>query len=230
MKTASMESPALDLLAGLPLFQGIGRKELELFPSIPHSFMEYDAGELLAAQDHPCRQLVLAIKGTIQMQTLSDNNRFAFCERLQSPVALQPEALYGISPHYTHTFTAQTSVSALIIPKNGVTQLFARFEVFRLNMANLLSTCIYRQGRWLWHNMDGDTEKRIVDFIHTHSTYPAGEKILDISMEDLGRQINAPRMNASAALNRLQQKNLILLKRRKIIVPALEKLIQSRHA
>ena len=77
--------------------------------------------------------------------------------------------------------------------------------------------------------MDGNTEKRIVDFIHTHSVYPAGEKVLEISMDYLGRQINEPRMNVSAALNSLQQKGLILLKRKKIIVPALEKLIQSRH-
>ena len=225
-----MESFSLDILTDLPLFQGIGKSELAQFSAyIPHSFVEYKEGETLAKQDTPCRQLILTIRGTVQMHTLSDNNRFTVFERLQSPVALQPEALYGISPHYTHTFAAQTAVLALVIPKDGVTGLFSRFEVFRLNIINLLSTYIYRQGRWLWHNMDGDTEKRIVDFIHTHSVYPAGEKILEISMDYLGRQINEPRMSVSAALNSLQKKGLILLKRRKIIVPALEKLIQSRH-
>jgi len=34
-------------------------------------------------------------------------------------------------------------------------------------------------------------------------------------------------MNVSRALNRLQKENLVLLKRRKIIIPALEKLIQA---
>ncbi len=115
----------------------------------------------------------------------------------------------------------------MIIHKDGVTLLFSRFEVFRLNMINLLSTYIYRQGRWLWHNLSGNTEKRIVNFIHSRSVYPAGEKILEISMEDLGLQINEPRMNVSRALNRLQKENLVLLKRRKIIIPALEKLIQA---
>ena len=223
-----MESFSLDLLTDLPLFQGIGKNELAQFSSsIPHSIAEYKEGEMLASQDSPCRQLILTIRGTVRMHTLSDNNRFTVYERLQSPVALQPEALYGISPHYTHTFVAQTALQALVIPKDGVTRLFSRFEVFRLNIINLLSTYVYRQGRWLWHNMDGDTEKRIVDFIHTHSTYPAGEKILDISMEDFGLQINEPRMNISQALNRLQKKNLILLKRKRIIIPALEKLIQT---
>ena len=223
-----MENFTLDTLNALPLFQGIGKSELAQFStSVPHRIVQYAEGENLAKQDHPCRQLILAFRGTIEMRTRSDNNRFAFYERLQSPVALQPEALYGITPHYTHTYTAQTDIRALIIPKDGVTLLFSRFEVFRLNMINLLSSYIYRQGRWLWHNLSGNTEKRIVNFIHSRSVYPAGEKILEISMEDLGLQINEPRMNVSRALNRLQKENLVLLKRRKIIIPALEKLIQA---
>ena len=197
-----MENFTLDTLTALPLFQGIGKSELTQFStSVPHRIVQYAEGENLAEQDHPCRQLILAFRGTIGMRTRSDNNRFAFYERLQSPVALQPEALYGITPRYTHTYTAQTDIRALIIPKDGVTLLFSRFEVFRLNMINLLSTYIYRQGRWLWHNLSGNTEKRM--------------------------QINEPRMNVSRALNRLQKENLVLLKRRKIIIPALEKLIQA---
>ena len=223
-----MENFTLDTLTDLPLFQGIGKSELARFAtSIPHKIKRYAAGERIAEQDHPCQQLVLAFRGVLQMCTRSDNNRFAFHERLQAPIALQPEALYGISPRYTHTFTAQTEVQAIVIPKEGVTQLFSSLEVFRLNLINLLSTFIYRQSRWLWHNLLGDTEKRIVNFIHAHSIHPAGEKILDISMEDFGLQINEPRMNISQALNRLQKKNLILLKRKRIIIPALEKLIQT---
>lgn len=224
-----MEYFTLDALTDLPLFQGIGKRELAQFStSIPYRLAKYDKGDLLAGQDRPCKELILAFRGTLNMSTRSDNNRFVFHERLQSPVALQPEALYGITPYYTHTFTAQAEVRALIIPKEGVTQLFGNFEVFRLNMINRLSTQAYRQTRWLWHDLSGDTEKRIINFIHVHSIYPAGEKTLEISMEELGRQINAPRMGVSHALNVLQRKGLVLLKRRKIIIPALEKLIQAR--
>lgn len=223
-----MENFTSDMLAALPLFQGIGKSELAQFSAdVPHRIMQYGRGERLAEQDQPCRQLLLVFRGTIEMCTKSDNNRFAFYERLQSPVALQPEALYGINPHYTHTYTAQTETRALAIPKEGVTLLFSHFEVFRLNMVNLLSTYIHRQRRWLWNNLAGGTEKRIANFIHARSVYPAGEKVLEISMGDLGMQINEPRMNVSHALNRLQSENLVLLKRKRIIIPALEKLIQA---
>ena len=208
-----MENLTLETLSDLPLFQGIGKIELARFSaSVPHRLKRYAKGEKLAEQDQKCQQLTLTLQGIVQMRTRSDNNRFAFSERLQSPVLLQPEALYGITPHYTHTYTALTETHALVIPKAGVTQLFSHFEVFRLNLINLL----------------GDAEKRIVNFIHAHSVYPAGEKVLEISMEDLGLQINEPRMNASNALKRLQQAGLVSLKRKKIIIPALEKLIQAR--
>lgn len=224
-----MENFTSDMLADLPLFQGIGRGELEEFyTSVPHSLAQYGKEQRLAVQDETCRQLIIAFRGTILMKTLSDDKRFAFQERLQSPLAIQPEALYGIYPRYSHTFTTQTEVRALLIPKEGITQLFQRFEVFRLNMINLLSTQIYRSGKWLWHNLSGNTEKRIINFFHTHSTYPAGEKILNISMDELGKHINEPRMNVSRALNQLQSRNLVLLQRKKIIVPALEKLLQAR--
>ena len=224
-----MENFTSDTLATLPLFQGIGKSELaEFSSSIPHQVVSFDRGMKIAEQDSPCRKLIVTVRGTIQMSTVSDNNRFAFHERLQSPVVIQPEVLYGISPHFTHTYTAQTATCALVIPKEGVNLLFYHFEVFRLNMANLLSTYIYRQNRWLWHDLAGDTERRIINFIHAHSIYPAGEKIMEISMEDLGQQINETRTNISQALNALQKAGLVLLRRKRIVIPALEKLIQKR--
>lgn len=223
-----MEIFTLDTLTALPLFQGIGKSELARFStSVPHRVVWYGEGEKLAEQDNPCRQLILAFRGAVEVCTRSDDNRFAFHELLQSPTALQPEALYGIAPRYTHTYTARTATRALVIPKDGVALLFSHFEIFRLNIVNLLSTQAYRRERWLWRNLSGDTEKRVTDFIRFRSVYPAGEKILEISMEHLGWQINEPRMNVSRALNRLQERNLVVLKRKKIIIPALEKLIQN---
>ncbi len=223
-----MENFTLETLTDLPLFQGIGKSELSRFStSVPHHLVRYKEGETLAGQDMPCHQLILAFQGTIHLQTFSDNKRFTFHERMQAPVALQPEALYGIAPRYTHTFKAQTEVHALVIPKDGITQLFSHFEVFRLNIINLLSTHIYRREKWLWHNPADSTERRIINFIHSHCIHPAGEKMLEISMNNLGMYLNEPRMNISYALNKMQKDNLILLKRRKIIIPALEKLIQA---
>ena len=74
-----MENFTLDTLTALPLFQGIGKSELTQFStSVPHRIVQYAEGENLAEQAHPCRQLILAFRGTNGMRTRSENNRFAF--------------------------------------------------------------------------------------------------------------------------------------------------------
>lgn len=221
-----MELLTSEILTTLPLFQGIGKNELAQFSNeVPHTIVKYNKGQNIVSQESPCRQLILILQGTIGISTDADNRIYTLHERLHSPIAIQPEMLYGISLRYTHTYTAQSEVKALVIPKEGVATMFSHFEVFRLNIINMLSTKIYRQQQWFWHNHDAGTEKRIVHFIHSHCSYPAGEKVLEISMEQLGRQINEPRMKISRTLNQMQKKGWLLLHRGKIIVPALEKLI-----
>ena len=223
-----MEHFSTETLKDLPLFQGMGKNDLEQFVSqTPHSLVDYNKGATIVSQDMPCQQLIIIIRGTIGMHSFSDNRRYAFFELLHAPLALQPESLYGISTTYTHSYTARTALRALVIPKVGIAQLYRSSEVFRLNLINMLSAKIHKQQQWLWHDLAGNTEKRIVNFIHSRCVYPAGEKELLISMGDLGTQINAPRMKVSKALNNLQKQSLILLQRKKIIIPAIEKLIQA---
>ena len=222
-----MEDFATNLLNTLPLFQGIGRSDLAQFSAyIPHKIMRYYKGEIIAADETMCDRLIVAFSGEVEIESTSTNSKFAMREKLQTPVALQPEALYGIRPRFTYTFKAETEVKTLEIPKEGVTKMFSHFEVFRLNLANMLSTMIYRQRHWLWRDLSGTIDKRIVNFIHSHCLYPAGEKLLLITMEDFGGQINETRFNVACALKRLEREGLVRLKRKKIFIPCVEKLIQ----
>lgn len=223
-----MEHITFDILSELPLFYGIGHKEMEDFiRDVPYRIRNFNPGDTLAMQDQSCSSLFIPFKGVLSVQTYSDNKRYSFQEFLQAPVALQPESLYGIAPRYTHTYTAQTEVRALILPKDSVTTLFREIEIFRLNTVNLLATKIYRLQKKATHDLSGNTSQRIVRFIINHASYPAGEKTLFISMSHLAIQLNDTRLNISLALREMERKGLVLLQRRKIIVPALEKLIKN---
>lgn len=223
-----MEHIAFDILSELPLFYGIGHKELDTFiRDVPYFIRNFSSGETLASQDEACTKLFIPYKGILSVQTYSDNKRYSFQEFLQTPAAIQPEALYGIAPRYTHTYMAQTNVRTLVLPKDSVTTLFREIEIFRLNTINLLSTKIYRLRKKANQDLSGNTSQRIVRFILNHATYPAGEKTLLISMDYLAILLNDTRLNVSLALRDMERKGLILLQRRKIIIPALEKLIKN---
>lgn len=223
-----MDHIAFDILSELPLFYGMGHKEMEYFVrDVPYLIRNFSPGETLATQDESCSTLFIPFKGVLLVQTYSDNKRYSFQEFLQSPVALQPESLYGIAPRYTRSYIAHTEIRALVLPKDSVTTLFREIEIFRLNTINLLSTKIYRLQKKAIHDLSGNTSQRIIRFIFNHAAYPAGEKTLLISMDHLAILLNDTRLNVSLALRDMENKGLILLQRRKIIVPALEKLIKN---
>lgn len=213
-------------LITLPLFYGIGASEMQKFvTSIPHTFKHYQKGNIIAKRDDMCNTLIVAVHGTVSVVTFGVGVRFSVCEKLLAPMALSPESLYGITTRYCHTFIAHTDVDTLEIPKEGVAGMFSEFEVFRLNLINYLSTKIYRRQFWLWRDLSGSVEQRIVDFIHAHCLHPANEKQINISMDVLGSQINETRRNVATALNNLKKRGFIQTHRRLIIVPELEKLI-----
>lgn len=226
-KSDVMENFALEHLIGLPLFQGVGRSELAQFSSyIPHKIVKYADGEVIAADETSCNRLAVVFHGVVEVKGTAANSRFAVREKLCAPVAIQPEALYGISPRFTYTYTAAGEVRTLEIPKAGVTMLFSRFEVFRLNLVNLLATIVCRQRRWLWRDQTGTLEKRIADFILAHCIYPAGEKRIEITKENLGNQVNDTRFNVTCALKRMKEAGVLELRRGRILIPKAERLIQ----
>ena len=67
-------------------------------------------------------------------------------------------------------------------------------------------------------------EAKIAHFLTNRCLKPQGEKVLHITMEDLGSLIDETRMNVSRLLNELQQNELLQLRRKEIYIPSLEKL------
>lgn len=61
-------------------------------------------------------------------------------------------------------------------------------------------------------------------FILQHIQYPAGEKSLTVRMVDLADILNDTRINVSQSLNRMQNEGKLMLKRKEIIIPSIEKL------
>lgn len=220
-----MERSMFETLLELPLFQGLGKDDLtQIIETVRFNFTTFEHEQTIARQDDACNHLLFLLKGCLTVNTRSDHNKYSLTERIQAPAVLQPEALYGIYPRFTHTFTAQTDTCILSVEKHAVNHIFMSYEVFRINIMNLLSTLIFKNQRTLWRSPAEGLEKRIIGFIQAKATYPAGEKILYIKMEDLAEELNVTRINVSRALNEMQKKGELLLKRKAIIIPALERL------
>ena len=69
--------------------------------------------------------------------------------------------------------------------------------------------------------------KKIINFFNLQALKPEGEKSVRIKMEDLAAIIDETRINVSRELNEMQANGWIVLKRKSISIPALEKLATS---
>lgn len=221
-----IELSMYEKLLHLPLFQGLGSSDMSwVIEKIKFDFSKYKAGDSIIQQDSSCNSLVFMLSGEVQMETWDINHQYAIYENIPTPTVLQPEVLFGPQTRYTHGFNALSDVGALIVSKEEFWRDLIQYEVFRLNYINLISAQAQYAKKLLWTNPQGSVEQRIVHFVYTHCTRPAGEKKLKIKMEILAEQLSETRDKISKALNNLQDKGLLVLKRSAIEIPHLETLI-----
>lgn len=212
-------------LLSIPLFQGISQSDMtEIMGYTRFDFEKFEKGRTIIKQGESCERLVFLLNGTVEAVTTSSDNAIIVHEYINAPLQFQPERLFGLNQHYTSTFRAHTLCHTMKLSKAEVTKIYNNYEVFRINLLNILSTRLQRVEDRQRLSNKMTLRLRILRFFTTHCLYPAGEKIFKLKMTDLASELNDSRLNISIELNRLQDEGLIKLSRTKIHIPALEHL------
>ena len=102
-------------------------------------------------------------------------------------------------------------------------RIFDNYEPF-YNM--LLSTTLMSNSVSAEFIDDG---RKIIDFIATRAEVQDGCKTLQIKMEDLADILDETRINVSSALNLLQKKGLVELRRKEIHIPSFKLLTNFKE-
>lgn len=114
-----------------------------------------------------------------------------------------------------------------MVDKYSVINYLFGYEVFRFNMLNKLTAQIQRNTQLLWTQGDNSLEQNFILLCKRNFTHPAGYKQIEGGMVSLAHAMNTPRIHISNMLNRLEEKQLVTLSRKKIIIPQLERLIRE---
>lgn len=214
-----------DKLLATPLFQGMGKADLQdIMGNTKFSFAKYGEGDIITKADTPCRRLIFLLSGTISATTVSANHSYWVTEKLSAPLQLEPERLFGHNMTFTATRRAVTQCNTMSLSKMETVDLYNTYEVFRINLLNVFTTKLQRAEDSLWTSHLSSLRMRITLFITRHSTYPAGEKILGITMNTLALELGESRRKISDELRHMQGEGLVRLSRGVIAVPALEAL------
>lgn len=215
-----------DQLLQFPLFQGMSHSDLEIVAGhIRFGFMKVSAGKRIVTVGDPCNQLYFVISGSVKLDCFSDDGHFSVQEHMSAPYVIQQEAVFGYYQRYTRSVSAQTDVSLLIIDKEEVLCLLEDFLVFRLNLVNHCATQTQKLSQQIWRNPPQTLRERVIRFLVSHCSYPAGSKTFFILMERLAQEMNDSRLNVSRVLNQLQYDGLVELHRGRVVIPQLERLL-----
>ena len=223
-----MKQSMFETLLSLPLFQGLGSADLtRILESTRMEFNTLKAGSTFLHQDETCTGLTFVIDGHVEMETFSANRSWSVVEEMAVPSVIGTEVLYGRTRTHLHNYTALTSTRIMQMDKRIAAALTGYFEVFRLNLLNLLTTNIVRREQLHWLPPTKTLDGRIVSFFRTHIIRPAGSKRFHISLPELGAYLGEDPRYISKALHRMQNKGLLTLNRRLIEIPSFERLLQA---
>lgn len=220
------EDRLYDNLLNLPLFLGMSRSDLlEVAGHTKFDFKKAESGLTIAQEGEPCHCLHFLLKGELNVITEADDHGYRIEEDIKAPEAFQLECLFGFNQHFTHTYIAKSNCSLMSIGKQEIRKLSDRYDIFRINLLNIISTQTQKNNRRLFRVPPKDLSERITRFFESHCLRPAGEKLIYIKMTRLAAEMNVKRIYVSNALNHMQDQKLINLFRGRIYIPALEKLI-----
>lgn len=194
------------------LFQGLSKADLgALVTHTRLGFHKYAEGDTIARAQTTCDRLFFLIDGRVEVVTSADNGSYAVAETAAAPLLFEPEALFGVSPHYASLYRALTPCSVIGIGKDEIYKLIDRFPIFRINYFNLLSALIQKRHARCWRSHGESIDSRVVDFVHSHSRYPVGAKRMVVKMVRLAQELGCSRLEVSRALHRLQNQGRLQL-------------------
>ena len=110
-----------DKLLQFALFQGLSKADLgALVTHTRLGFHKYAEGDTIARAQTTCDRLFFLIDGRVEVVTSADNGSYAVAETAAAPLLFEPEALFGVSPHYASLYRALTPCSVIGIGKDEI--------------------------------------------------------------------------------------------------------------
>lgn len=215
-------------LVQTPIFQGMSNDDLSHVVSyVKFDFYRVAAGETIVVEGELSNQLLLISTGDISVKHTAADHGYSITEYFRAPCQVQPERLFGRMPYYASTVKALTDVNVIALPKAELLSLCADFLVVRLNMLNILSTTIQRLDSFPWQAHHSNLEEAFIAFVCHRCLRPAGRKNINIKMIRLAYELDATRLRISRMLRQLRSRGLIDYSRGQIIIPSLERLINT---
>ena len=210
----------------LPYFQGMGKDDITaILDNVKMEFTTHADGETLCDKGNECNKFIIVTKGEITSETTDPADTCTLIEEHKAPYAIEPYSMFGYNTKYKHKHIAKGCCTTLEIDKNYFFSEFSKHNIVTLNFLNIISRKAQVTNEAIWKLTPTTIEGRIIAFIALRSETLHGAKQLNIKMERLAEILCETRLNISRALNNMQDKGLVTLNRKEILIPEFKELL-----
>lgn len=215
-------------LLRLPYFQGMSKDEItSILDKVAFDFQKLADGETICELGERCDKFVILTNGEAMSRVDAPDGTYSLTEDICAPYAIEPYSLFGQDTTFKRQYTAKGECTILVIDKQYLFSEFTKYEIFTINLLNLISRRAQMQSYTIWNYTPRSIKGRIVQFIGMRCNSINGRKSVQIKMERLASILCETRLNVSKALNELQDAGYIELHRKEIVVPSLRRLIEE---
>lgn len=205
-----MESSMYNRLLSLPLFTGMTTGELtQMLAHIHMEFQQYEAGEVIVAQDDRCNKLIYVLRGKVKAEYIDHERHFVLKEFIDYPFVIEPHNMHGMTQKYEHTYMTEKRTDTVMISKQEFLAIVLNYKIPRMNIMNMLCAKVQKTEQMLRQGEPKTVEGKIVQFVRRYAITGKGTKLLQIKMEDLANHIQETRLNVSNVLKAWSQQGLI---------------------
>ncbi len=214
------------LMTRMPLLQGLGGQDLARLEEahgldvecIPQSHTP------LLKQGNACTHLILVADGILRRTHTTDDGCLSLSALVHTPVALEPENLYGLCCHYCNSYFAESELQVISIRKTDVGRFLLDVPIFRYNLLNYLSAFSHKQSLLMTPCPPRTVREKFLHLLETLCHEDDTDITLNVKMTDLALYMGETRLTVSRMLNSLATRQTITLARTTIRVPSLHTL------
>ncbi len=222
---------SIKLLKRSPLFSGLSEKELEEVKAIA-SLMQVGKGEILFSDCEEAKGLYIVLSGKVKLYKISLEGKEQIIQVVSAPEAFAEASLFlkGSHPFYAETLS---DCQLLFFPKRDFLPLIRKNSRLSANMAVTLSYYVTRYASLIEDLSLKEVPSRIAKYLldlsvkQSKGRKGSEEVEIDLTRSQLASRLGTMRETLSKNLAKMKAKDIIDVKKNRIIIlnrEALEKL------
>lgn len=209
-----------DVLADIPLFRGVTHERIaQIVGTARFHFLKYSAGDTIMSAGEACTHVLFVIAGKVRVTISNTDDRFRISQTLAAPDVVSPDFLFGSSTVYPGTVVAEENVSIVRVSKSDYVKILSSDDIFLFNFLNYLSMNAQKSVEGVLSMTTGSIEERLAMWVVAMTQPTARDITIVCKQRDLYSMLGVQRSSYMAAIERMEEKGIIVYRPGTIQVP-----------